>query len=65
LTFVKGLPTFGAKAIIGRILGATNAALIKGEATSGTKARFCFIEVPAVGAGKERYGSHAAGVSIF
>lgn len=62
---MQGLTTFGAKAIIGRILGATNAAWIEGEATRGTKARLCFIEVPAVGAGKERYGSDAAGIIIF
>ena len=62
---MKGLTTFGAKAIIGRILGATNAALIEGEATRGTKACLCFIEVTAVGASKERYGSDAAGISIF
>jgi len=37
--FVKWLTTFGAKAIIGRVLGATNAAWIEGEATRGAKAR--------------------------
>jgi hypothetical protein len=63
--FVKWLTTFGAKAIIGRILGATNAAWIEGEATRGTKARLCFIEVPTVGASKERDGSDAAGIIVF